>query len=75
MQHLHGTLQHGERVCRLECRHVFHAACWGDAMAAGSRPVPGLPHTQCPNCRGPPRLIAVWHFIDSTRVTQSLEGV
>ena len=24
------SFEHGQRVCRHSCRHVFHAACWED---------------------------------------------
>ena len=70
--------EHGEKVCRLSCRHVFHSDCWEalTQVGGGRRPEANDPRAQCPNCRGPPRLIAVWHFIDLRRVKQDLgDGV
>ena len=29
---------------------------------------------ECPNCRGPGTVIAVWHYIDENRVTQEVGG-
>ena len=49
--------QHGERVCRLACRHMFHTGCWERYMTAAS--------TRdeyafcCPNCRGGHSIIAI----------------
>ena len=44
---------HGDRVCRLSCRHMFHSACWERAQQTHntSVPVPTTP-LYCPNCRG-----------------------
>ena len=56
--------EHGQRVCRLTCRHMFHAACWENYLRHSADSV------SCPNCRGPGRMIAVWPFIDPGLVTQ-----
>ena len=64
---------HGDRVCRLSCRHMFHANCWGAAM--GSAALDNQPRASCPNCRGSGTLIAVWSYIDPTRVTQIIHGI
>lgn len=45
------NMQEGERVCRLRCRHVFHAACWDQMRNANN--------ASCPNCRGSPDIIAI----------------
>ena len=58
---------HGERVCRLACRHVFHSGCW-DLYRSQSTDSTYC----CPNCRGGPTIIACWHYIDSSRVTQQV---
>ena len=71
----------GARVCRLACRHMFHADCWENYLRGdrriedplgGSRPIE-LPNS-CPNCRGAGTLIAVWNYIDPTLVTQVING-
>ena len=66
------TFRHGERVCRLSCRHMFHAGCWESALrytgASGITPR----RLNCPNCRGAGTVIAVRPFIDETLVTQRL---
>ena len=66
---------HGDRVCRLSCRHMFHSACWERAQRTynTSVPVPTTP-LYCPNCRGAGNVIAVWNYIDPSRVTQHLGG-
>ena len=48
-------LNEGDRVCRLQCRHCFHAACWNQMSAARD--------PSCPNCRGAPIIIGIWYFI------------
>ena len=60
---------HGERVCRLVCRHVFHAACWEDYQRRTSDRT-----ETCCNCRGAGTLIAVWNYIDMNRITQIVGG-
>ena len=50
-------------MCRLRCRRMFHSACWEALL----RQAPG---DDCPNCRGAGTLIAIWHFVDPTVVTQ-----
>ena len=67
------AFEHGQRVCRLSCRHMFHAECWGAAQGVAARDA--RVHTRCPNCRGAGTLIAIWDFIDPSRVTQLLQGV
>ena len=59
--------EHGERVCRLRCGHVHHATCWTHYAASNTE-------TPCPNCRGQPIIIAIWTWIDHSRVTQYLNG-
>ena len=44
-----------DRVIRLSCRHIFHAACWNNM---------GLAENQsCPNCRAAGDIVAIWNFI------------
>ena len=62
--------QHGQRVCRVNCRHVFHSACWEAYLGTMSDDWYG-----CPNCRSAGNLIAVWNYIDPSRTTQSYNGV
>jgi len=66
--------QHGQRVCRLSCRHMFHAACWESAQSSFST-TPQTPRLSCPNCRGAGTLIAIWHYIDENRATQEVGGL
>ena len=54
----------GERVCRLLCRHVFHAICWQRNSLNVVDPV-------CANCRGLGQMIAIWDYIDVSLVTQA----
>ena len=61
--------EHGQQVCRLTCRHMFHASCWESYTSHSSRSS-RQEHMSCPNCRGPGRMIAVWPYIDSTLTTQ-----
>ena len=64
---------HGERVCRLSCRHMFHSTCWNDMFDhANSRRQASI---CCPNCRGAGSVIAVWNYIDENRVTQQVGGL
>ena len=75
------SFEHGQRVCRLSCRHVFHADCWEsqqrhditEANSGSSRYGPRQ-QFECPNCRGAGTVIAIWHYIDESRVTQQVEG-
>jgi len=69
----HEEFQHGQRVCRLSCRHIFHSTCWG-VEQSGIRTSSQTPRTSCPNCREAGTLIAVWHYIDESRVAQKVEG-
>ena len=62
------TFQHGQLVCRLSCRHMYHAACW-DRAQQDYNTTPSMPRLNCPNCRGAGTVIAAWHYIDSERVT------
>ena len=71
----------GERVCRLACRHMFHKTCW-ELFSSSTRTIvdPVNGHTpvempdSCPNCRGAGTMIAVWNYIDASRVTQVING-
>ena len=53
----------GQRVCRLQCYHVFHAPCW----LQGSQTL-----TSCPNCRAPARIIASWNWVARGTLTQGV---
>ena len=55
-----------DNVCRLTCRHTFHAACWASYIAHSA----DQEHVSCPNCRDPGRMIASWPYIDHALVTQ-----
>ena len=67
---------HGERVCRLGCRHVFHSACWERFQRVRGQPIDeeNLQQMSCPNCRGAGTMIAVWYYIANDRVTQDTSG-
>ena len=41
--------EHGQEVCRLTCRHMFHAACWETYVSHSV----DEEYMSCPNCRGP----------------------
>ena len=56
----------GQRVIRLTCRHVFHGDCWTRLMMSE----PSATSIECPNCRGPGHLIAMWNYIDPLELTQ-----
>ena len=58
-------LEHGQRVVRLRCRHVFHSDCWMSGMLAVNEDQP-----DCPNCRGQGSIIAMWDYIGSDHITQ-----
>ena len=62
--------RHGERVCRLRCRHMFHCQCWDLLQTTRRRPEEYC----CPNCRGGPTLTAVWNFIGEQPLTQDVGG-
>ena len=69
--------RHGDLVCRLRCRHMFHSDCWGRLMRAANAPsLASGPRTrhECPNFRGSGTLIAVWHYVDEEMVTQLVNG-
>ena len=57
----------GERVCRLVCRHAFHASCW-DSYQRHQGSIQG--GDECPNCRGAGRIVAVWQYLDPERISQ-----
>jgi len=59
----YAAFEAGERVCRLRCRHMFHAACWENLLTQATR-------DECPNCRGAGTLISIWHYVDPTLITQ-----
>ena len=67
--------QHGERVCRLACRHMFHRECWERYMST-----PPLDFAEpttarsCPNCRGAGTVIAEWTYIRTEADTQIVNG-
>ena len=65
--------EHGDRVCRLSCRHVFHTQCWERAQNHNNSSTPTGPLT-CPNCRGAPTIIAIWNYLDADLVTQNVGG-
>ena len=60
---------HNHRVCRLQCRHMFHAQCWEGFTVHQN--TAHEPHQACPNCRGSSTLIAVWPYIQETIPTQT----
>ena len=60
--------EHGDQVCRLVCRHMFHAACWNRMYDANNN----NRRDDCPNCRGAGSIIAVWRYIDERILTQQL---
>ena len=66
--------EHGERVCRITCMHVFHADCWSGlhAHADGER----QNDISCPNCRSSnSQVIAVWPWVSRLGpVTQDVNG-
>jgi hypothetical protein len=62
------------------CADFHVATCFIQRAGRARRPTTTQPHGRqdlsCPNCRGAGALIAVWHFIDTSRVTQELyEGL
>ena len=57
---------HCQQVCRIMCRHMFHAACWERYTDHSAN----QDSMSCPNCRGPGRMIAAWPYIDPALVTQ-----
>ena len=62
-------LQQNDRVCRLRCGHAYHANCWSSFQDAHQHQSSAI---ACPNCRGSNTVIAVWHRIDSHRITQEV---
>ena len=65
--------EHGQRVVRVRCRHVFHGDCWmavhlAHANRRTERTISDIP--ECPNCRGVGDIIALWDFIDPEHITQ-----
>ena len=68
--------EHGERVCRLACRHMFHAQCWEDFQRHHLGSLESIQHVRpdCPNCRGSGTLIAIWKYI-TTDTTQMVDGI
>ena len=63
---------HDESVCRLSCRHVFHAECWTDLSDSHARS--SGTSAFCPNCRGSGTLISAWSYIDHQLVTQTIDA-
>lgn len=67
---------HGDRVCRLRCRHMFHASCWDRLISAANRPASVHPSRgDCPNCRGAGAMIAVWNYLSPDLITQDVPGL
>ncbi len=64
------AFDHGESVCRLVCRHIFHASCWDNYLTA-TNSLSGT-RADCPNCRGAGTLVAVWPFIGQHLFTQEI---
>ena len=61
--------EHGQRVLRLRCRHVFHTECW-ERQLYNWRERSTVLHPECPNCRGVGNVIAVWKYLDPSLLTQ-----
>ena len=61
----------GERVVRLVCGHTFHGTCL-TTFHNSVRERTGETAYRCPNCRGPPQVIAIWNYLDHNIVTQTL---
>ena len=61
----------GERVCRLRCRHMFHADCWQQYVSVNQL---REEFSNCPNCRGSGTLIAIWNYLDQGNDTQEVSG-
>jgi hypothetical protein len=55
---------HGEQVCRLVCRHLFHAECWGNYLTA-TNATHGL-RADRPNCRCAGTLFPFGHSLENT---------
>ena len=60
---------------------MYHVACWERLLSEGRSfpdPVDGFRQievpSRCPNCRGAGTLIAVWPFVDTSLVTQVVNG-
>ena len=51
---------HGQRMVRLECRHMFHGECYEQYLRDSS--LRGRP-SHCPNCRGRGRISATWSYV------------
>ena len=51
---------HGEVVARVVCNHLFHSECWKEFQESGQS------NLDCPNCRGPSRVEAVFRYIGNT---------
>ncbi len=54
----------GEMVCRLVCRHMYHAECWERYVQAQTTRI------SCPICRGAGTLLSVWRYISLDVITQ-----
>ena len=76
---------HGDRVCRMPCRHIFHFVCWDSCVANRLQQQQERQQQQqqsttlnnpgnCPNCRGAGRVIAIWDYIESGADTQEVNG-
>jgi len=61
--------EHGCNILRLQCCHTFHTECWERYITSS-----GPNRDRCPVCRGYAAIIAIWGFIDHTRVTQYING-
>ncbi len=63
--------EHGHRVLRLRCRHIFHTECWERQLYSWNDRASTLdPNPECPNCRGMGLIIAIWSYLDPALETQ-----
>ena len=54
----------GERVARLQCRHVFHAECLDQLLEHARHTNPfATAEPPCVTCRGGGRIVATWRWI------------
>ena len=66
--------RHNEMVTRMQCGHVFHGQCWYDNMTSGNAARTPAGNPACPNCRGTGLCIAVWKYIDTAQLTQTISA-
>ncbi len=65
---------HSEIVCRLTCRHMFHAACWYQFSYTQTAGRPHYRDGTCVICRGAGTVITEWNYISRHHVTQAADG-